>query len=456
MIVKQPGGLIAAPQILPDGDTLIYAVAPGLFDPTAAGTDTFDRARIVAHSIKSADEKTLVEGGGAPMYVSTGHLLYVAGGTLFAAPFDARRRVLTGDAVSVVEGVGRPEFTSGATPTRYYGVSENGTLLYIPGPASPTGGQFELALFDADGHGVPLKTRPGSYLFPRLSPDGKHVAFGSNDPKGAIVWTYDLSGTSAVRQLTIDGKNRYPVWSGDGTRIAFQSDREGDLAMYEERADGAAQAERLTKPATGAAQIPESWSPDGRTLLYSEQSKGEEFELWGLALPERKPFRFGDVRSMADPTSAMFSPDGKWVVYLATDKTGARNVFVEPFPRNGVKYPIGSGIWHPLWSADGKRLFYRGSGGREYVVSIATTPSFSISNPELLAASSFQSRGRVEREYDVTRDGRFLGIVTATESPGAESRTRPPSANRAAFGTAQQINVVLNWFEELKQRVPVK
>jgi len=173
-------------------------------------------------------------------------------------------------------------------------------------------------------------------------------------------------------------------------------------------------------------------------------------ELWALSLPEKKAFRFGDVQSSIDPISATFSPDGRWVAYLATEND-IRTVFVEPFPSNGVKHPVGTGIWHPVWSADGKQLFYRGSGGREFVVRVTTQPTFSIGNPDVMDGTAFQSRGRVEREYDVTRDGRFIGVVVAAGQSQTGERVFATSG-----GSTQQINVVLNWFEELKQRVPTK
>jgi serine/threonine-protein kinase len=443
--------VVTPPQVLPDGDTLVYAVVPGLWDVTGAPSAAWDNAKIVSHSLKSGAEKTLIDGGGAPLYVPTGHLLYVVGGTMFAVPFDARAHEVKGGPVPVVEGIGRPVSTNGAAPTVYYAVSENGTLIYVPGPVSPFGGQFGLALATADGHAVPLKLRPGSYLFPRVSPDERHVAFGTDDASGTNVWVYDISGASAPRQLTVGGKNRNPVWNNNGTLIAFESDREGDLGMYVQRADGTAPPTRLTKAASGSAQIPESWSPDGQTLLYGE-SKDGQFELWTLSLSDKRSSRFSDVRSVADPTSAMFSPDGKWVVYLATDKSFGRTVYVESVPPNGVKHPIAAGAWHPTWSADGKRLFYRMANGREFVVSVTTQPSFSVSNPELLGSEPFQSRGRVEREYEVMRDGRFLGIVAVGQRQDGAVEIRASSAS--VFGTAAQINVVLNWFEELKQRVP--
>jgi len=425
---------------------LLFAFAPGVVEPINAPPDTWDKAKIVVQSRKTGERKTLIEGGGAPTYVPTGHLLYAAGGTLFAAPFDYQRRRLTGGVVSVIEGVGRLASTISASPTVYYGVANNGTLIYVPGPAGASVGQFDIAYVDGKEQVERLKLPPTSYNFPRLSRDEKRLAVQADDGKNANVWIYDLSGNTAIRQLTMGGKNRYPVWSGDGSNVAFQSDREGDLGIFAQRADGSSGAERLTKPESGSAHIPESWSPDGRTLLYSV-AKGQDFELWGLSLPEKKPFRFSDVHSSLDPTAATFSPDGRLVAYLIT-QGDTRTVFVERFPSDGVKHSIGTGIWHPAWSSDGRQLFYRGTGARVYVVHITADPAFSIGKPDAIATTRWQTRGRVEREYDIARDSRFVAVVAAGQSEAASST--------ADSATPQQINVVINWTEELKQRVPVK
>jgi len=166
-----------------------------------------------------------------------------------------------------------------------------------------------------------------------------------------------------------------------------------------------------------------------------------------LSLPEKKAVRFGDVHSSLDPTAATFSPDGRWVAYLVTEGD-TRTVYVERFPSDGIKHSIGTGIWHPAWSSDGRQLFYRGTGAREYVVRITVDPVFSIGKPDVIATTRWQTRGRVEREYDIARDSRFVAIV-----PGGQSEA---VSFRAESATSQQINVVINWTEELKQRVPTK
>src|SRR5262245_1644485 len=439
-------GMIAKPQLLPDGDTLLFALAPGIADNINAAPDTWDKAKIIVQSRKTGERTTLIEGGGAPTYVPTGHLLYAVGGTLFAAPFDYQRRQLTGGGVSVIEGVGRFASAVSASSTVYYGVADNGTLIYVPGRAGASVGQFDVAYVDAKEQVERLKLPPATYSFPRLSRDEKRLAVQADDGKNTNVWIYDLSGITQIRQLTLSGKNRYPVWSGDGSSVAFQSDREGDLGIFTQRADGSSRAERLTKPESGSAHIPESWSPDGRTLLYCV-AKGQDFELWGLSLPEKKAYRFGDVHSLLDPTAATFSPDGRLIAYLTT-QGDTRTVFVERFPSDGVKHSIGTGIWHPAWSSDGRQLFYRGTGSREYVVHITVDPALSIGKPEVIATTRWQTRGRVEREYDIARDGRFVAIVAGGQSEAASSG--------AEMAPTQQINVVVNWTEELKQRVPVK
>jgi dipeptidyl aminopeptidase/acylaminoacyl peptidase len=140
---------------------------------------------------------------------------------------------------------------------------------------------------DRKGIVEPLNLRAAPYEFPRVSPDGHSVAIGTDDGKVANVWIYDLSGTTAARQLTFGGRNKYPVWTADGKRVAFQSDRETDLAIFWQLADGTGTAERLTKPDKDTAHIPESASPDGKTLSFDVATRSEH-ALWTLALADQK------------------------------------------------------------------------------------------------------------------------------------------------------------------------
>ena len=187
-------------------------------------------------------------------------------GVLFAVPFDLKRLEVTGGPVPIVEGVWRaPSANAGAA---LFSVSDTGSLIYVPGPAAASSDQSGLALIDRKGVVTPLKVPPGVYEYPRVSPDGTRLAFGTSDGKQAVISTYELSGASAVRQLTFEGNNRFPIWSADGLRVAFQSDRQGDPAVFWQAADGGT-AERLTTPDPGTSHTPESWSPDGDVLLFS-------------------------------------------------------------------------------------------------------------------------------------------------------------------------------------------
>jgi eukaryotic-like serine/threonine-protein kinase len=386
-------------------------------------------------------ERTIVhDGGGFGRYAPTGHLLYAIGGTLFAEPFDLKRRKVTGPAVSVVEGVRRPNLVSAAPGSVYYSVSDSGTLMYIPGPLLSSGSrQSAVAFFDrSTGVVEPLKIRPALYQFPRVSPDGKRVAVATDDGKAADVWIYELSGEVSLRQLTLGGRNRFPVWSGDGHFVAFQSDREGDSGIWWQRADGSLAVERLTIADQGTAHIPESWSPDGRVLLFAE-AKGANYTIWTLSFPGRKKARFGDIESPRPP-SATFSSDGRWVAYASSDASAVPTVFVQPFPATGVKIPIARNAFHPLWSPDGASLYYRLIGTRSEVVTVKKTPAFSFGTPRAASIEVLRSTGNTPRQFDITPDGkRLIGIV---------------SAGRLEAGEVSQIHVVLNWFEELKRLVP--
>jgi Tol biopolymer transport system component len=428
----------ASPQVLPGGDWVLFTVA------TAATTEGWDKAQIVVQSVKTAARKPLVSGGSDARYVSTGHLVYARGGVLFAVPFDLRHLAVTGGPVPVVEGVKRSP--NGTFDTAHLSLSRTGSLVFIPGPVTTSGGQSDLALIDRTGTVQPLKLPPAAYEYPRLSPDGKRIAVGSDDGKEAIVWIDDVSGTTAIRRLTLGGRNRVPIWSADGEHVAFQSDREGDLAIWWQRADGTTGAERLTKPDDkDTAHEPESWSPDGKTLLFSV-AKGTSYAVAALSLSDNKVTPIDGTQS-AQPPSATLSPDGRWVAYsTAAPGLAPDSLFVQPFPTTGATYPIskGTGI-HPTWAPDGKELFYSPVAGQLAAVSVTTRPAFTFGNPVTMPRVFLDRGPGFERNNDITRDGKqFLGVVAAGQNTASGAAAAP------------QIQVVLNWTEELKARVPTK
>jgi serine/threonine-protein kinase len=429
-------GLAYGPQMLPDGGTLLFSIA----SPAAAAGDRWDKARIVVQSLKTGERKTLIDGGTDARYVPTGHIVYALGGTIFAVPFNLSKLEVTGGSVPVIEGVRRATSVSSASSgTAHFAFSNAGSLVYVPGPASIE--QQDLFLFDRTGRAKALKLPPGPYAYPRVSPDGKRLAFETSDGKEAIVSIYDLSGTSSVRRLTFGGNNRFPIWSADGQHVAFQSDRDGDPAVFWQPVDGGT-AERLTKPDPGTSHVPESWSPTGEILLFSA-AKSSTTSLWTLSVRDRKAMPFDEVRSTSLPTDAVFSPDGRWVAYQTGEVGGPEGTtYVQPFPPNGAKYQIARG-GRPLWSRDGKELFYVPGPTQFMAVAVRTQPNFTFSNPVAVPRGFGFASPTSPRTFDITPEGRIVGIGTSGQSEGGLS-------------SPSQIHVVLNWFEELKARVPTK
>jgi serine/threonine-protein kinase len=425
------------PQMLPDGRTVLFTVAP----EGAAGQTSWDDAQIVAQTLDAAGtRRVVVQGGSDARYLQTGHLLYAVAGTMLAAPFDVSRLAVTGPAVAVIEGVLRS--TPGLpTSASHVAVSETGTLAYVPGPATTATAMFGLVVGDGRSDPTQLKVPPAAYMQPRVSPDGRTLAVVRNDGLSSDIWSYEVSGASELRRITFGGDNRFPVWSRDGRRITFQSGRDGDRAIWWQLVDGG-RAERLTRPAKGEEHVPESWSPDGRHLLFTSAnaptwpfpSRAVSHELRVLSLQDMNIQSFG-AASSSEFMSATFSPDGRWVAYavsMGARDSRDRGVFVEPFPPTGEKHqaPRSAGRdFHPVWAPDGKALFYiPQSGAPTLSVPTTTRPSVVFGAPVELdrmprpGLQSWQPRG-----YDVLPDGRFLSVSL---EPGAA-----------------EIRVTLNWFE---------
>jgi eukaryotic-like serine/threonine-protein kinase len=424
---------VYSPELLPDGDTLLFSMVKR----TSAARGGWDAGQIVVHSLKTGRRKPIIEGGGDARYVPTGHIVYVSEGALFAVPFDLPTLAVTAGAVPVVDSVSLGG-AFGVGRTAHYAFSDSGSLVYVPGQSSFSAGE-DLLLIDRNGSVETLKLAPGRSAFPRVSPDGKRIAFGTTDGKEAFVSIYELFGASSARRLTFGGNNRFPIWSADGSHVAFQSDREGDAAVFWQPVDGGT-AERLTKPDPGTFHAPESWSPDGEVLLFSA-TKDFVTSLWTFSLRDRVARPFGDVNGSSLPTDATFSPDGRWVAYqIGQAGVVEGNTYVQPFPPTGTKYQIAAG-GRPLWSRDGKELFFVPGPGRFMAVTVRTTePSFTVTSPVPVPRGFGAANPSSPRTFDIMRDGRILGVGT----PG-QSGTGPA-----------QIRVVLNWFEELKTKVPKK
>jgi serine/threonine-protein kinase len=419
------------PYMLPDQETVLFTL--GKRPSGNRFPEVWDKAQIVVQSTKTGRRTTLIDGGSDARYLPTGHLIYALSGVLYAVAFDVRRLKVEGGQVPVLEGVSR----SAQTGTAQWSLSENGSLIYFPGPTSGTNTESVLALADRKGNVEPLQIAPATYETPRLSPDGKRVAVGDSDATSANIWVYELAGTSSRRKLTIGGKNRYPVWSADSRRVAYQSDREGDRGIYWQFADGTGTPERLTKADADTAHIPESFSPDGERLLFSA-TKGPKSSLQLLSLKTGTATPFGGVES-ADLPGSVFSPDGRWVAYTQREEAGPV-IYVQPFPPDRSRYQILPAATHPAWSGDGQEIIGI-QRGRLIVVGVKTRPNIELSSPIELRRIFIDGGPTTVRNFDMMADGRFLVV--------------PFLSIQSAAGSTPQFQIVLNWIEELKQQMRI-
>jgi Tol biopolymer transport system component len=432
VLFKVEGAVAIFPELLPDGRTVLF---------TQSGSQG---EQVAVRSLDSGDTKVLFPGT-RPHYVATGHIVYVSQNSLFAHPFDLANGAPFGSPVALVEGVtvsGLPE----------YAISESGTLVYAS--AAATSPERTLGVASLDGV-IPLELEPGLYSSPRVSPDGTRLVVQTT-PAGTIpilsaaatIWVYDLNRKTAIRRLTQQGKNFQPIWTPDSTRVTFASDRDGPMSIYWQPADGSGIPERLTTAEKGTQHFPDSWSPDGRTLAYQVYSSTETVDLWTMSLDSRDkpmPLTKGGGRNHG----AVFSPDGRWLAYGSTEGSQIEQIYVEPIPRRpGVKHQItrSEGAF-PVWSPVGRSLFFRrvprgnqGTGTHLVQVEIADGSTFAWRNERELPIKGFLLFGG-QRDYDVMPDGkRFVMMFPARNEAGETQRPR--------------INVVVNWLEELKRRVP--
>ncbi len=445
LVVKLgPGEAAYGPQVLDDGRLLLYSLA------TDSGSDRWDQAQIIVQTIASGERRIVLRGGSAASYLSTdavhgsGHLLYAVGNSLLAAPFDVARLELRGAPVPVIEPVTRSSNSSLQSGVAHYAISATGMLAYLPGRSSGASLPKIVALAGLDGKIETLGVPAQPYIHPRLSPDGRQLVVGTDDGKDANVWVYDLKAGGSLRRLTFGGRNQYPIWTRDGRFITFQSNRDGDEAIFRQLADGSGPAERLTTPAAGSAHLPESWSPDGKTLSLNILNSGtQDASVWTITTePGAKLTAFVDTPAVEKHSA--FSPDGRWVAYMANE--GGSDIYVQPFPPTGGKYQIATGGRTPAWSPDGKQLFFHSIGlNRFAVVDIRAEQGLTLGAPTSLQIED-AVHPLTQRNYDVTPDGKQLVIVL------------PPQAAQSAPGrrTPLQIDIVLNWFEELSRLVPTR
>ncbi len=426
LVRASAGERLYGPQLLPGGKSILF---------TAASDEPWDESgKVVAQVLDSGERKLILDGGAADArFLPKGQILFVRGGVVYASSFDVATLEARGLPVRLIEGVRRSEDGRAMDLS----VSATGTLVYAPGPVS--GAKLNLALFDQKGGIEPLAISAGVYSQPRVSPDGGRVALVKAVSGDSAIWIADLSGATAERRLTFDGHDRSPVWSPDGERITFQSER----GIFWQRADGSGAAERVTRADPEAVHTPQSWSPDGQSLLFDETRSGN-VSLWLYSAQEKTSRVLVNGGSLV-PSEAQFSPDGRWIAYTVEEAVqDLARIYVQPFPPTGAKYLVSSpeeDAHHSAWSRDGRELFYTpGPGNRLVRMTITTSSSFQVSPSVTLRRRFTNAPPRDSRTFDVTPDGRFLGLIES----GVVTDSGAPRS---------QFFVVLNWFEETRAKV---
>lgn len=363
LLIKPKSAVCVLPQILPDGKSVLY---------TNASSNNPTDWRIVIQSLKSGETKELFTGVTA-RYLPTGHILcqLANNNNLFAIPFDLERQAVAGGLVPIVEGV----FSSRVG--MHYAVSESGTLVYVPGASSGTDtSKRTLVWVDRTGKEEALHTPPDSYMTPKISPDGKRVALAKQTDGTDQIWIWDLVRETMTR-LTFDNwRNLIPIWTQDGNRIVFTSIRNGKYGIYSKAADGTGDVEKLGS-APDVNLLPFSWSSDGKTLAIEEMASSLiHVDIGTLSLEgdHARKLLLHEEYSQGLPN---ISPDGKYMAYFSNE-SGRYEVYMRPFPEvNKGKWQISTGGGEsPLWSPDGRELFYR-NGGAVMAVPVDTNPDYS-------------------------------------------------------------------------------
>ncbi len=400
-----------APQILPGGHDVLFTIASNNGPLTAI------------LSLVSNEWRTVLDNAESARYVQAGHLVFAQSGVLLAVQFDLARLDTRGSPVPILERVSHLSGLGGA----HFAVSDTGTLAYRPADAGAT--NKTLVWVDRQGRATPIVDDPAPYAGPRVSPDGRQIAVTVTPD----IWVYDVErGTG--RRLTTDGYNLAPVWEPDGDRLTFSAVRADPAAFFDLHS---VPADRLTGPellmAREGRQFPSSWTPDGKVLSFFETTAAGA-DIGILEGGKASSLLAGQYNEH----SLMFSPDGRWLAYVS-DESGEEEVYVRRYPGPAGSQLISvNGGREPVWSRDGRELFYR-RGDLLMVVPVESTDSILTTRPPQVLFKGPYSvffRGSGLVGYDVAPDGQRFVMLQHPD---------PASS---------QINVVLNWFEELKRLVP--
>ena len=401
------------PEVLPGGRAVLFNSASG------------DGMAIFLLDLETFEERSLIPGV-APRYSPTGHIVYALDGTLLAVPFDLDRLEVTGVPVPVVEGVVTKPLGSAD-----FDLASNGSLVYVGGSG---GGVREVVWVDRDGRETPMPGVPrDAYRDVRVSPDGTRVAIATQDD----VWTYDVGRATLSRLTTHPANDRSPLWSPDGNRIVFTSNRGGRPELFWRQADGTGGDEPLLAPEEALIDLQaHDWSPDGH-LMFGTITPQIACNFGQLVIAD------GSEATMLGDNArcysfAAVSPDGRWIAY-----SGQGEVYVERYPDLSDRQQISAaGGLLPLWSANGGELFFSSLDNQQMLaVSVRPGDALVVGRPAVLFEKAHPPVLTGSRSYDVSPDGRFAMITSG--DTGSDTDATP------------NVIVVQNWFEELRRLVPV-
>jgi hypothetical protein len=423
---------LAFPQILPGGKAVLFSAYTAL---------NADASSIEVMTLADHNRKTVSRGGTFPRYLATsngtGHLVYINKATLFAVPFDQDKLEIHGTPVPIVDDVA----FNGTLGAGQLSFSRSGTLVYRR--SGGDAGLLTVAWLDSAGKTRPLLAKPGVYGRPSLSPDGQRLALEVAAGPGTDIGVYDWQRDTMAR-LTLTGNNNTPLWSPDGRYIVF---RTAGAGMSVTRSDGAGKPQPLTESQN--TQFPWSFTPDGKRMGFMEEHSGTAYDLWtvpiesdGAGLQAGTPEVF--LQTPATEQFPAFSPDGRWLAYNSDD-SGKFEVYVRAFPDKGGKWQISnSGGAYPMWSHTGHDLFFETLDNRIMVAAYTVKgDSFVPDKPRMW--SEKQTGGIVGnvKNVDLAPDGKRVVALM----PGAESKAAEEAQNH--------VVVLLNFFDELRRRVPV-
>lgn len=401
------------PDLLPGGKAVLFTIIAG---------ERWENVQIAALDLETGRHNILFLGGNAH-YSPTGHLVYGREGAIWAVAFDPTKLEVIGEPVPVLENVDTK--SSGAAN---FSFSDKGSLVYL----RPTQGlQRILVWVDRESNEEPLDFDPRPYSDLSLSPDGKKIAVEILDYKNPDLWILSLENKTTDRFTRYPQFDSRPLWTPEGERIVFASNRQGHHGLYWKAADATEQAELLVK--SPRLLVPASWSADGKMLVIEEL--GENIDI-GVVPMEGEHIKQWLLHEEFNERHPAISPGGRWIAY-ASDESGQYEIYVRPFPNvDERKWLISrGGGTRPVWARDGRELFYR-NGDTMMVIPIMAGASFSYGIPTELFEGRFYSGAN---RYDISLDGqRFLMIKQALPTEEAPA----------------EILLVQNWFEELKRLVP--